>query len=190
LAIADFHKQAEQDRLGSMTFTQSALWPYLYGHRVEWEIIDGQLVIRAIKNPSHSFGLKSIPSGFFDQPGAENVSAVLFSNAGTIAKFDRMGVVAGFPAPNYKYYRAGFRFNPEPNATSGIKFFEDVGAPGYVERWSDELQIFHNPNARVPLSHDWLMGLAQFYFRDGDQFSIIPEHHVWSSLTVLMQLVP
>ena len=34
LALADFHKQADQDQLGSMTFTHSALWPYLYGQRV------------------------------------------------------------------------------------------------------------------------------------------------------------
>jgi hypothetical protein len=189
LALADFHKQADQDQPGSMTFTHSALWPYLYGQRVEWEMIDGQLIVSASRNPSHSFGDKTIPSGFFDQPGAENVSAVLFSNAGTIAKFDRMGVVAGFGAPGHRYQRIGFRFNPDPNATSGIPFSEDVSSPGYSEGWSDELQIFHNPNARIPLSHDWLTGLAQFYFSDGRQFSIIPDHHVWSSITMLMQLV-
>lgn len=188
--MADFHKQAEQDQLGSMTFTHSALWPYLYGHRIEWEMIDGQLITHAVKNPSHSFGAKSIPSGFFDQPGAENVSAVLFSNAGTIAKFDRMGVVAGFAADQHKYLRTGFRFNPDPNATRGILFSEDVGGPNYVEGSSDELQIFHNPNARIPLTHEWLTGLAQFYFKGDDQFSLIPDHHVWSSMTLLMRLIP
>lgn len=190
LAVADFHKQAEQDQLGSMTFTHSALWPYLYGHRVEWEMKDGQLITRAVKNSSHTFGTKSIPSGFFDQPGAENVSAVLFSNAGTIAKFDRMGVVAGFAAPEHKYFRMGFRFDPDPNATRGIWFSEDVADPSYVEGWSDELQIFHNPNARIPLTHEWLSGLAQFYFEKDSQFSIIPNHHVWASMTSLIRLVP
>lgn len=173
-----------------MTFTHSALWPYLYGHRVEWEMVDGELIVHAIKNPSHVFGPKKIPSGFFDQPGAEYVSAVLFSNAGTIAKFDRMGVVAGFSAPGHMYRRTGFRFNPEPNATSGIPFSDDVADPNYIEGWSDELQIFHNPNARVPLSHAWLTGLAQFYFSEGQQFSLIPDHHVWSSMTSLIQFIP
>jgi len=190
LAIADFHKPAEEHQLGSMTFTHSALWPYLYGHRVEWEMNEGQLVTRAVKNSSHSFRGKSVPSGFFDQPGAENVSAVLFSNAGTVAKFDRMGAVAGFAAPDHRYLRAGFRFNPDPNATRGIPFSTDVTDPTYVEGWSDELQIFHNPNARIPLAHDWLSGLAQFYFKGEDQFSLIPEHHVWSSMTVLIRLLP
>lgn len=50
LAIADFHVPGG-DQLGSMSYTQSALWPYLYGHRVEWELVDGQLVARAVKGP-------------------------------------------------------------------------------------------------------------------------------------------
>lgn len=187
IALADFHKQADQDRPGSMTFTHSALWPYLYGQRIEWEFIEGILNVQATKNESHTFGEKVIPSGFFDQPGAENVSAVLFSNAGTISKFDRMGVVAGFPAPGHKYLRAGYRFNPDPNAAEGIRFLEDVADPSYVEGWSDELQIFHNPNARVKLSHAWLTGIAQFYFEGAKQVSIIPDHHVWSSTTMLLQ---
>jgi hypothetical protein len=190
LAIADFHKQAEQDQAGSMTFTHSALWPYLYGHRIEWELVDGKLKTQPVKNEKHSFGMKSIPSGFFDQPGAENVSAVLFSNAGTIAKFDRMGVVAGFAAPSHLYLRTGNRFNPDPNAVVGLPFSVDVAAPEYVEGWSDELQIFHNPNAKIPLDHAWLGGLAQFYFKNDQQFSLIPEGHVWSSTTMIMHIVP
>lgn len=43
LAFADFHKRAEQDQPGSMVFIHSALWPYLYGHRVDWELVDGEL---------------------------------------------------------------------------------------------------------------------------------------------------
>ena len=189
IALADFHKQAEQDRLGSMTLTHSALWPYLYGRRVEWEMVDGDLRVCAIKNPSHRYGNKSIPSGFFDQPGTENVSAVLFSNAGTIAKFDRMGVVAGFAAPNHTYIRSGYRYNPDPNATEGIAFYENVADPSYVEGWSDELQIFHNPNARYTLSHEWLTGLAQFYYSDEEQRALIPDHHVWSSTTLVLHAV-
>jgi hypothetical protein len=190
LAVADFHKQADQDTLGSMTFTQSALWPYLYGQRVDWKIVDGQLIVSAVKNEKHVFGKKVIPSGFFDLPGSENVSAVLFSNAGTISKFDRMGVVAGFAAPDHKYLRSGFRLNPDPNATMGIPFMEDVAGPDYVEGWSDELQIFHNPNARIPLKHEWLSGPTQFYFADGEQRSLIPAHHVWASTTMIISHMP
>lgn len=190
LAVADFHKQADQDGLGSMTFTQSALWPYLYGQRVDWKMVDGQLSVTAVKNENHVFGEKVIPSGFFDQPDTENISAVLFSNAGTLAKFDRMGVAAGFAAQDHTYMRMGYRLNPDPNAVMGIPFAEDVSSADYVEFWSDELQIFHNPNAKIPLKHDWLSELTQFYFADGEQRTIIPDHHVWASNTLIMTHMP
>ncbi len=189
IAVADFHKQAEQDQPGSMTFSYSALWPYLYGQRVEWEMVDGLLVVRFVKNSSHSFGKKTVPSGFFDQPGTENVSAILFSNAGTIAKFDRMGVVAGFGAPDHAYIRYGYRYNPDPNATQGIIFRENVADPSYNEGWSDELQLFHNPNAQIPLSHDWLMGLAQFDVSESEQYFLVPDHHVLASMTMITRFV-
>lgn len=41
--------------------------------------------------PALSYDVKKqIPSGFFNLPDAENVSAVLFTNTGTIPKFLRM----------------------------------------------------------------------------------------------------
>ena len=44
IAVADFHKPGGTEEIGSMTFTQSALWPYLYGQKIKWEIRDdGQL---------------------------------------------------------------------------------------------------------------------------------------------------
>ena len=44
IAVADFHDSGGDGETGSMVYTASALWPYLYGHRIEWELIDGQLV--------------------------------------------------------------------------------------------------------------------------------------------------
>ena len=187
LAVADFHKEATENGPGSMTYTHSALWPYLYGHRVEWEKVDGRLLVRAVARSDHTYKSKTIPTGFFDLPGAENISAVLFSNAGTIAKFDRMGIVAGFAAPKTVYMRAGFRFNPDPQATDGIYFAEDVTDPNYKEFWSDELQLFHNPNAKIPLSAEWLPDLTQHWFKDGKQYSVTQEGHVLASMTMVVQ---
>jgi transposase InsO family protein len=42
------------------------------------------------KVTTHHWGTKEIPSGFFDLPDAEHVSAVLFNSSGTIAKFNRI----------------------------------------------------------------------------------------------------
>lgn len=61
---------------------------------------------------------QEIPSGFFFLPGAENVSAVLFSNSGTISKFNRMGLLAGFGAGRAQMIRKGFAYEPNPDAAA------------------------------------------------------------------------
>lgn len=185
LAIADFHAPTAGMEIGSMTYTQSALWQYLYGSRVYWEMVDDQLVIKPEKIGKHKYGKKEVPSGFFDQPNAENVSAVIFSNAGTLAKFDRMGVAAGFGAEGHTYQRFGLRYDPDPNALMGIPFSEDVTAEGYEEYWTQEIQVFHNPNALRPLPFDWLLGASHHYFEDGLLKSHMLPDAVMSSFTVI-----
>jgi hypothetical protein len=189
LAVADFHVTGGNGEPGSMTYTSSALWPYLYGHRVEWDLVDGELVTRAVKGGNHVFKEKVIETGFFDLPGAENIAAVVFSNAGTLAKFDRMGIAAGFIPESHKYYRMGYRLNPDPNAVHPLPFFEEIGRDDYVEYWSDELQIFHNPNAKTPLPETTFKGITQHYFKDGQQVTITPEGTVLASRTLIMHLV-
>lgn len=189
LAVADFHVTGGDGEPGSMTYSASALWPYLYGHRIEWELIDGELVTRAVKGDAHVFKDKVVETGFFDLPGAENISAVVFSNAGTLAKFDRMGIAAGFLPTDHKYYRMGTRFNPDPNAVHPIPFFEEIGREDYVEYWSDELQIFHNPNAKAPLSEKTFGGITQHFFRDGQQVSLTPDGTILGSRTLIVRLV-
>jgi len=79
-----------------MTWSRSGLPTYLYGYRHHpRHEQDGSLTIVAEKVTRHVWGTKEIPSGFFDLPEAENVSAVLYNSSGTISKFDRIGVVAG-----------------------------------------------------------------------------------------------
>lgn len=188
LAVADFHKPGSVNEAGSMTYTQSALWPYLYGHRVRWELVNGELKISAIKNTEHVYGEKVVPSGFFDLPGAENVSAVLFSNAGTLAKFDRMGVAAGFAAPDHRYFRFGVRYSHQPNAVVPEPFHQEITGDAYEEFWSDELQLFHNPRAKHPLSPDQF-GITQHFFKDGEVRSLTPENTVLASQTLIMHTV-
>lgn len=189
LAIADFHMPAQSNQLASMTYTQTALWQYLYGSRVYWEMEGDILVIKPEKIGKHQFRDKKIPSAFFDQPKAENISAVIFSNAGTLAKFDRMGVVAGFGADGYRYWRTGFRYNPDPNAFIGTPFSEEVKADGYEEYWTQEVQVFHNPNAKHPLPFNWLLGATHHYFEDGFMKSHAPIDSVLTSFTTVMKLV-
>jgi len=152
-------------------------------------MIDGNLVVHTVKGNEHKFGTKVVPTGFFDLKGAENISAVLFSNAGTLAKFDRMGIVAGFNNPGHKYYRMGYMYDPDPNATVGKTFVADVENADYTEYWSDELQIFHNPNALHPIAPETFSGITQHYFKDGDHHSITPEGSILASRTMILHLV-
>jgi len=188
IALADFHKPASEDEPGSMTYTQSAIWPYLYGFTTDWEMVDGKLVITKRDLASHTFKGKTIESGFFSLPGAENVSAVLFSNAGTLAKFDRMGVLAGYRPPNHLYLRAGFRYDPDPNAYMGKWFVEEIGTAGYSEGWADELQVFHNPRALRPLPSECFGPLNQHFFVDGQMVTYCGTNAVLSSYTMILQM--
>lgn len=192
IAIADFHKPGGARNLesGSMTYTQSAIWPYLYGSRVDWEMVDGTPVVRAMPVENFNYNGKVVPAGFFDLPGAENVSAVLFSNAGTLAKFDRMGVAAGFGAPGYRYFRAGLRLDPDPNVAHGRPFLEEISTGDYSEGWADELQLFHNPKAKHPLRKDAFIGIAQHFFVDGKQVSHSSGEPVLSSQTIIIGADP
>lgn len=192
LAIADFHKSGGVgDREGgSMPYTQSAIWPYLYGSRVDWEMLNGTLVSRAVPVESFTYNGKVIPAGFFDLPGAENISAVLFSNAGTLAKFDRMGVSAGFDAPGHRYFRVGLRLDPDPNAIHGRPFEEEIVPDRYSEGWADELQLFHNPNATHPLRKGVFTGITQHLFEDGQHVSYSSSEPVLSSRTLIMKIKP
>ncbi|AXO17010.1 hypothetical protein DY252_20055 [Thalassospira indica] len=189
IAIADFHKSADNNELGSMTYTQSALWQYLYGARVTWRFEGDQLIIDTQSIDSHQYKGKVVPSGFFDLPEAENVSAIIFSNAGTISKFDRMGAAAGFGADGYGYFRVGLKYNPEANAEMGEAFSFDVQGDEYEEYWTQEIQVFHNPNAKHPLPFEALLGATHHYFDDGHLKSVTPDDAVLSSFTMLMKYV-
>jgi len=124
-----------------MTYSQGALWSYLYGQRVEFEPTEDGGFWRIAKGDPHDYNGKTVPTGSFDLPGSEKISAVLFSNAGTVSKFNRMGLRAGFVPERHRYFRIGYRYDPNPDAYVGIPFQVDVLDPQYEEYWSDELQV-------------------------------------------------
>ncbi|WP_253506657.1 hypothetical protein [Paenibacillus xylanexedens] len=108
LAIEAFH---EED---SLSYTSNALIQYLYGKRHELHSDDGQDIVFKSDIKEHLSGSKTIPSMFFQQPNTEYISAILFTNSGTTAKFKRMGYYYGFSSRFIKMYREGlcYDFNP------------------------------------------------------------------------------
>ena len=171
---------------GSMVYTRSALPTYLYGYEFDWTYgSNGLLKIIPKKIAEHRWGSKVIPSGFFDLPDAENVSAVLFNNSGTIAKFKRMGVLAGFGSRRLFLIRAGYAIDHDPNATRPRAFRYVVNASNYHETWTEGLDVFHNPRAKHPIEPEMLPDAAHHWLlEDGRMKSLTPAFHPLASYTL------
>lgn len=179
-AIQDFSSA------GSMTRTRSAFERYIFGYDYEWERNeDGTLIIRPRQIQEHRWQNRRAASGFFNLPNAENVSAVLFSNSGTISKFSRMGLLAGFGADRLRLVRIGAAVNADPNADAPLAFRHNVNDPAYRETWREGIDIWHNPNARHPLSPNVLPGVAHHrLLPDGTSEHFVPPWHPLASMTV------
>jgi hypothetical protein len=146
IAIEAFHDE------GSLGMTDVALSTYLYGqrHRAGWSK-QGTLQIDVEKVDEHTLADKVIPSGFFALQTCENVSAVLFSNSGTVTKFARMGFQHGIGCDEIEMIRRGFAFNPDPDVMDPTFFSYSMDEPPLVETWGQGLVVCHNPKCVHPV---------------------------------------
>lgn len=181
-AIADFHENQ------SMVWSSSALYKYLYGVSHDFYYDEsGELIISPLKIETHEFNGKIIPSGFFFQPDAENVSAILTSSSGTISKFNRMGFLAGFGRDEViKIIYFGERHDHDPNASLPLKFVIDISEDEYTENWADGISMFHNPNAIHPIDEELFPQIAHHKFVNGQIVSSIPDFFPHSSMTIVL----
>lgn len=182
LAVADFSSP------GSMVHTQSALERYLFGFSYEatWDqSTDQKVTPKQIE--SHTWEGKTIPSGFFGIPEAENISAVISTTAGTISKFNRIGLSAGFGDGNVLMIREGTLLDHDPEATGPLYFKGIVNAPDYSEPWVEGLNVYHNPKAKIPLPEHMFGNAAHHHCdSDGNWTSKAPEFHPMASVTRLL----
>lgn len=178
IAIQDFHQDL------SMTWSQSALFEYLYAVRYEDVESDGKVQRVEVPVARIKWGTKDFPSGFFKLPDSEHVSAVAFNAAGTLTKFNRMGIAADMGDPSVTVKHEGRRF---PKDNSGVEeSFSQIVTPGYEENWIDGLTIFHNPNALNPLPFEAFPGAAHVFEEDGLHKQIFPAGHLVSSTTTIV----
>jgi hypothetical protein len=178
LAIHDFHSN------DSMTWSSPSLCDYLYGCRATWRKDEsGNLHITENKIEKHAWGNKVVPSGFFNQPGVENIRAVLFSNSATISKFNRMGKLAGFGDERVMLIRVGVFHDHDPNASEPIPFKMIIEPDKCNETWSEGVTIFHNPAALVPIPMEIFPLCAHQFFRDGKRVACLPKWFVHQSIT-------
>jgi hypothetical protein len=163
LAIQTFHEH------GSLSFSNAAVVRYLYGieQKPSWDAA-GNLVIITEKVVEHSHDGKVIPSGFFELPDSENVSAVLWTNAGTVPKFTRMALSGPYPDEDVSMIRYGCRIDHDPNAHNPLPFVYIVGEPcAPTETWGQEANLFHNPKAKHPLPIDLFETVTNSELADG-----------------------
>jgi hypothetical protein len=101
LAIADFHAPS------SMVWSREALPSYLYG--IYPSVSQGPEGRNAIGTPiSKLLGKDEIPAGLFKDPAMSHLSGIIFSNAATLGKFNRMGFLAGWRPPGLTWFAAEF----------------------------------------------------------------------------------
>src|SRR5207244_10198180 len=134
-----------------MLWTHPFIEEYLYATRVHKKQTEQGVQVSEEPIREHVFGAKRIQSGFFSLPESENVSAILFSNRGTVSKFNRMGKLAGFGDPRVKMVRKGKRYDHNVNSIEPVDFAIEVEEGSCTETWSEGASIFHNPNAKYPL---------------------------------------
>ncbi|MEM1486438.1 hypothetical protein V6615_16490 [Oscillospiraceae bacterium PP1C4] len=123
------------------------------------------------KKDFHIKGEKKIPSGLFFKPSEEwadmdNVSAIIFSNAGTLPKFRRMGWKKGYYNQYQIIKRSGLKFNV--NNIYPDEFSFTLDKPTFKESWSDEIVVIHNPNAIHPLSHNYFSNCMNIWLQEGE----------------------
>ena len=165
IAIADFHAPS------SMVWTREALPSYLYG--MQATVVDGPDGPKAIDSSvKHLLGEDHVPAGLFRDPGMAHLSAVIFSNAATLGKFNRMGFLAGWRPAGLSIVREGILFDRTLGALKPIPFSMDILSKEYSdlcdggEAWCQELEVFHNPLATNPLPFELLPGATHWFEED------------------------
>ncbi len=169
VALADFQAPA------SMTWSREGLIGYVYGVGARILDTDGRKKATTVR-ATHLLGKTGFRAGLFADRRHAEVSAVIFTNACSIAKFYRVGV-SGLGAPKgLRYTRVGRFFDRTPGALTGIPFCLDVTSDEYrglwpqgYEPWNAELEVFHNPFAKHPIPHDLLPEACHWIDEDGEK---------------------
>ena len=119
----------------------------------------------------------------------KHVSAVLFSPCGTITKFNRMGVQAGYGDRNYTLLQMKICYNHLQNALYPNVFF-NVMDETCNETWADGIQIFHNPMAEIPLNPALFPHAGHHFYKDGLLYSDMPQNSIISTTTWNIKNMP
>jgi hypothetical protein len=176
LAIQDFHTH------GSMRAIVSAATEFVFG--VRHSIENGKRVITRISH--HRYRKKTVQSGFFNLPNAENISAIIINPQGTLPKFNRMGFIAGFGDPDVKMIRTGIARGDRNVRSPWPRPFVHIVDHSYSESWVEGMVVLHNRNAKIRLDPRLIPGAAhEFLQEDGSIQSLLPDFQPLYSETII-----
>lgn len=186
LAVADFHAS------GSMMWSREGLIGYLQGSGATVAEVDGRK--QAVPMPAeYLLGPAQFPAGLFANDRHAELSAVISSNACSIAKLNRVAISGGGAPEGYRYTRLGHFFDRTPGALRGVPFCLDITGDEYrglwphgYEPWTAEIEVFHNPFARHPVSFD-LLPEAQHWFEENSEWlcsSVYETSILWSQTLI------
>ena len=175
-AIADFSDP------GWFRTNAGALTRYLFGLEAHVISPPGHPMEIVYQPIGEHDGSKKIPSGFFDLPGAEKISAIFFSCEGTLPKFNRMGFDFS-RHPFVRMTRVGGKYSFDSRVSIPTTFSYLVG--DFSKEWRHGVSVFHNPRALHPIPFEFFHGFAQ-HWREGDQLNNrMSEFSPMSSLTLV-----
>lgn len=182
LSIADFHDDL------SMTWSFNDILEYLYGYKYSYYYNENsKLVIKPEKVTHYTKKNGStVESGFFFLPECENVSGILFSSMGTLPKFTRMGIEAGFKREGINVLRCGTHYNHKEGASKPDFFSYEVNEKG-EETWSEGMNLYHNPNAKFPIDKSLFQNIAHHRFENKFIVSENPKFHPFNSFQMSVQ---
>jgi hypothetical protein len=180
-----------------MVWSRESLIGYLYGMHVE--VVEGEGRRKAVPVAATHLMDGSFAAGLFRNADCGELSGVVFTNACSIGKFNRVGVSAGALAKGLRYVRFGRFYDRRPGALKGIPFCLDITSseyrrlwPQHYEPWCAEVEVFHNPFAKHPLPHVLMPEVTHWFERDGE--IVCASHYetsvLWSRTLVQSDTAP
>lgn len=183
-AIADFHADM------SMTWSFPAITSILYGiNQMAEKDEEGKTTLVSAFGEKYTKKNNVQISPLFLNEEFKHVSAVLFSPCGTITKFNRMGVQAGYGDSNYTLLQMKICYNHLHNAIYPNVFFNVIDE-NCNETWADGIQIFHNPMAEIPLNPALFPHAGHHFYKDGLLYSDMPQDSIISTMTWNIKNMP
>lgn len=183
LAVELFHDDL------SLRISDNSIIRYVYGNEQAADLVkSGKISIKSKRIEKHELGPKVIPSGFFDQPGCENISAIIFTNSGTYPKFARMGYQHGIENKSLNIFRKGFAYSPNEDAMDPTYFSYNMDSPPSVESWGQGCIILHNPKCLFPVPLTFFQSIVNGFI-ENDNFTTQHEGwHPYNSQTAILHL--